>query len=177
MDSHDFFDATTSPPPLPRPPVPPVIERTYARPMERALELARLAGQVGEIPVGAVVLDPAGEIIGEGANTRQASCDPTAHAEIQALRAAGESLGTSHLDGCTLVVNLEPCVMCAGAIVLARIATVVFAAWEPKTGAAGSLRDVLRDPRANHQCQVIAGVGEAESQKLLRSFFAKRRPD
>ena len=109
------------------------------------------------------------------ANAREAEHDPTAHAEIRALRAAGAALGDSHLDGCTLVVTLEPCTMCAGAIVLARVARLVLGAWEPRTGACGSVRDVVRDTRANHQVEVRAGLRAQESQDLLTAFFADRR--
>ncbi|MDO4900476.1 nucleoside deaminase [Actinomyces sp.] len=143
--------------------------------MRLALELARAAGVAGEVPVGAVVLSPDGRVIAEAANAREAEHDPTAHAEIRALRAAGAARGRSHLDGCTLVVTLEPCTMCAGAAQLARLARVVFGAWEPKTGACGSVRDILRDPRANHQVEVVAGLRETESELLLREFFAPRR--
>ena len=143
--------------------------------MVRALELARAVGEAGEVPVGAVVLSPEGTVLAEAANAREAEHDPTAHAEIRALRAAGAALGDSHLDGCTLVVTLEPCTMCAGAIVLARVARLVLGAWEPRTGACGSVRDVVRDPRANHQVEVRAGLRAQESQDLLTSFFADRR--
>lgn len=143
--------------------------------MGRALTLAAAAGRAGEVPVGAVVLGPDGGVLAEAANARQSACDPTAHAEVLALRAAGAALGDSHLDGCELVVTLEPCTMCAGAIQLARLARVVLAAWEPRTGACGSVRDVLRDPRANHRVEVVAGVRERESEALLRGFFAERR--
>jgi len=119
--------------------------------------------------------DETREALAEAANARQAACDPTAHAEVLALRAAGAALGDSHMDGCELVVTLEPCTMCAGAIQLARLVRVVFAVWEPKTGACGSVRDVLRDPRANHRVEVVAGVRERESEALLRRFFAERR--
>ncbi|BDA64408.1 tRNA-specific adenosine deaminase [Actinomyces capricornis] len=143
--------------------------------MRRALGLARAAGRAGEVPVGAVVLSGGGGVLAEAANARQAQCDPTAHAEIRALRAAGAALGDSHLEGCTLVVTLEPCTMCAGAIVLARVSRLVFAAWEPRTGACGSVRDVVRDSRANHQVEVHAGLRAEESQALLTDFFAQRR--
>ena len=143
--------------------------------MARALELARSAGRAGEVPVGAVFLSPEGAVVAEGANARQTEHDPTAHAEIRALRAAGAALGDSHLDGCTLVVTLEPCTMCAGAIVLARVTRLVLGAWEPRTGACGSVRDVVRDTRANHQVEVRAGLRAQESQALLTAFFADRR--
>ncbi len=153
-----------------------VAQNLYAAPMDRALVLAAAAGRAGEVPVGAVVLGPDGRLLAQAANARQTEHDPTAHAEIRALRAAGAALGDSHLEGCTLVVTLEPCTMCAGAIVLARLARLVFAAWEPKTGACGSVRDVVRDARANHQVEVIAGLRAEQSTKLLTSFFNQRRP-
>jgi len=152
-----------------------LVDERYGAAMDRALDLARVAGESGEVPVGAVVLAPDGRVLSEAANAREAEHDPTAHAEIRALRAAGAALGDSHLDGCTLVVTLEPCTMCAGAIQLARIAAVVLGAWEPRTGACGSVRDVLRDPRANHRVTVLAGLRAAESESLLRTFFSERR--
>ncbi|WP_043564005.1 nucleoside deaminase [Actinomyces israelii] len=152
-----------------------LLDARYSGAMGRALALAAAAGRAGEVPVGAVVLGPDGGVLAEAANARQSTCDPTAHAEVLALRAAGAALRDSHLDGCELVVTLEPCTMCAGAIQLARLARVVLAAWEPRTGACGSVRDVLRDPRANHRVEVVAGVRERESEALLRGFFAERR--
>ncbi|WP_273168917.1 nucleoside deaminase [Actinomyces israelii] len=152
-----------------------LLDARYGGAMGRALALAAAAGRAGEVPVGAVVLGPDGGVLAEAANARQSTCDPTAHAEVLALRAAGAALRDSHLDGCELVVTLEPCTMCAGAIQLARLARVVLAAWEPRTGACGSVRDVLRDPRANHRVEVVAGVRERESEALLRGFFAERR--
>lgn len=152
-----------------------LIEERYGWAMDRALALAAGAGRRGEVPVGAVVLGPDSAVLAETANARQAQGDPTAHAEILALRAAGAALGDSHLEGCTLVVTLEPCTMCAGAVVLARVARVVLAAWEPRTGACGSVRDVLRDPRSNHRVEVYAGLRQARSQALLSGFFAERR--
>ncbi|MDO4244294.1 MAG: tRNA adenosine(34) deaminase TadA [Actinomyces sp.] len=143
--------------------------------MARALALAARAGRQGEVPVGAVLLDPDGRVLAEAANARQAEHDPTAHAEIRALRAGGAAWGSSHLEGCTLVVTLEPCTMCAGAMVLARLERVVFAAWEPRTGACGSVRDVLRDPRANHVVEVVAGLRAEQSEALLTEFFSSRR--
>ena len=143
--------------------------------MGLALAEARKAWAAGEVPVGAVVLSPEGAVLSEAANAREAERDPTAHAEIRALRAAGAALGDSHLDGCTLVVTLEPCTMCAGAIVLARVARLVLGAWEPRTGACGSVRDVVRDTRANHQVEVRAGLRAQEAQDLLTAFFADRR--
>jgi tRNA(adenine34) deaminase len=141
--------------------------------MRRALEVAR-AGAAGDrldVPVGAIVLGPDGAELGVGHNEREATGDPTAHAEILALRRAAAARGGWRLDDCTLVVTLEPCTMCAGALVLARIATLVFGAWEPKTGAVGSLWDVVRDPRLNHRPEVYAGVLADECAALMRSFF------
>ncbi|WP_320069574.1 nucleoside deaminase [Micromonospora sp. RTGN7] len=124
-----------------------------------------------DVPVGAVVYGPDGAELAIGRNERELTGDPTAHAEVLALRRAAERLGRWRLDDCTLVVTLEPCTMCAGALVLARISTVVFGAWEPKTGAAGSLWDVLRDRRLNHRPEVYGGVLEAENSAVLRAFF------
>ncbi|WP_091297686.1 nucleoside deaminase [Micromonospora halophytica] len=126
---------------------------------------------VDDVPVGAVVYGPDGTELAVGRNERELTGDPTAHAEVLALRRAAERLGRWRLDDCTLVVTLEPCTMCAGALVLARISTVVFGAWEPKTGAAGSLWDVLRDRRLNHRPEVYGGVLEAENAAVLRAFF------
>ena len=141
--------------------------------MGRALEVARSKGP--DVPVGAVVYDVAGREIGAGRNQREATGDPTAHAEIVALRAAATAVGSWRLAGCTLVVTLEPCTMCAGALVLARIDRLVFGAWEPKTGAVGSLWDVVRDRRLNHRPEVHPGVREAECAALLRDFFDVHR--
>ncbi|CAH0159510.1 nucleoside deaminase [Microbacterium foliorum] len=143
--------------------------------MGRALALAAAAADAAEIPVGAVVLDPSGRIVAEGRNTREATHDPTGHAEVEALRSAAASAGTWNLEGHTLVVTLEPCVMCAGAILQARIARVVFGAWDEKAGAAGSMYDVLRDRRLPHRAEVIGGVEEAAATALLRDFFEQRR--
>lgn len=143
--------------------------------IRRALDLARRAPATGDVPIGAFVVDPAGSVVGEGWNRREATADPTAHAEILALRAAAADLTTWNLAGCTLVVTVEPCTMCAGAIGLARIDTVVFGCWEPKTGAAGSLWDVLRDRRQTHRVQVRGGVLEAQCAALLQDFFATHR--
>lgn len=143
--------------------------------MGRAVDLADRAARWGDVPVGAVVLDDEGSIIGEGANRRVRDADPTAHAEILALRSAGDALGTWNLAGCTLVVTLEPCTMCAGAAVLARVSTVVFGVWDEKTGAAGSLRDVLRDGRLNHQVEVHAGIRAGEVSTQLADFFDAKR--
>jgi tRNA(adenine34) deaminase len=140
--------------------------------MLRAIAEAAGAGaDSGDVPVGAVVFGPDGAELGAGRNERELTGDPTAHAEIVAMRRAAAALGSWRLAGCTMVVTLEPCTMCAGAIVLARIATVVFGAWEPKTGAAGSLWDVLRDRRLNHRPEVYPGVREAECARLVRDFF------
>jgi tRNA(adenine34) deaminase len=138
--------------------------------MRRALAVAA-SGDAGDVPVGAVVYGPDGTELASGRNERELTGDPTAHAEILALRRAAAALGEWRLDGCTLVVTLEPCTMCAGALVLARVSTVVFGAWEPKTGAVGSLWDVVRDRRLNHRPEVYAGVLETECAALMRSFF------
>lgn len=137
--------------------------------MRRALEIAAVSRD--DVPVGAVVYGPDGVEVAVGHNEREATRDPTAHAEIVALRLAAQKRGSWRLDGCALVVTVEPCTMCAGAIVLARVAVVVFGAWEPKTGAAGSLWDVLRDRRLNHRPEVYPGVLAEESALLLREFF------
>jgi tRNA(adenine34) deaminase len=137
--------------------------------MRRALEVAGTSG--ADVPVGAVVLGPDGAELAVGRNERELTGDPTAHAEIVALRRAAEALGTWRLDGCTLVVTLEPCTMCAGALVLSRIATLVFGAWEPKTGAAGSLWDVVRDRRLTHRPVVYPDVLSDDCATLIRDFF------
>ncbi|TDD66569.1 nucleoside deaminase [Actinomadura darangshiensis] len=152
----------------------PVIEG-FVPAMERALDEARQAFDEGEIPVGAVVLDASGEIIGTGRNERERSADPTGHAEIVAMRRAAASLGEWRLSGCTLVVTLEPCTMCAGASVQARLDRVVYGAVDPKAGAVGSLWDVVRDRRLNHRPEVIAEVMADECAALLIEFFAHRR--
>ncbi len=143
--------------------------------MVAALDVARLALAAGEVPIGAVVLDPSGAVIASAHNEREALRDPTAHAEVVALRRAGAALGAWQLSGCTLVVTVEPCTMCAGALVLARVARVVFGAWDPKAGAVGSLWDVVRDRRLNHRPEVVAGVRESECAQLVAAFFADRR--
>ncbi|KQR39281.1 tRNA adenosine(34) deaminase TadA [Microbacterium sp. Leaf159] len=143
--------------------------------MGRALELAAEAASASEIPVGAVVLDAEGRVVGEGRNNREATHDPTGHAEVEALRAASASVGSWNLDGHTLVVTLEPCVMCAGAILQARIGRVVFGAWDEKAGAAGSMYDVLRDRRLPYRAEVIGGVDAHAATALLRDFFEQRR--
>jgi tRNA(adenine34) deaminase len=141
--------------------------------MRLALEQADLAPLHGDVPVGAVVVGPDGAVLGIGHNRREAENDPTAHAELLALRSAGEALGSWRLTGCTLVVSLEPCTMCAGAAVLARVARIVYAAADAKAGAAGSLWDVVRDRRLNHRPEVVAGVLAAESTERLLAFFGR----
>lgn len=143
--------------------------------MQRALALAAEAAAASEIPVGAVVLDADGRIIAEGRNTRETTHDPTGHAEIEALRRAAASVGSWNLEGHTLVVTLEPCIMCAGAILQARIGRVVFGAWDDKAGAAGSMYDVLRDRRLPYRAEVVGGVEADAATVLLRAFFAQRR--
>jgi len=144
--------------------------------MREALAEAAVPGPArNEVPVGAVVLGPAGEVLARAHNQRESDADPTAHAEIVAIRTAGRALGSWHLDGCTLVVTLEPCTMCAGAVVAARIARVVYGAADPKAGAAGSLWDVLRDRRLNHRAEVVGGILAEECGALLQEFFARRR--
>lgn len=143
--------------------------------MDRALALAAEAAAANEIPVGAVVLDAEGRILAEGRNNREETADPTGHAEIVALRAAAAAQRSWNLTGCTLVVTMEPCVMCAGAILQSRVARVVFGAWDDKAGAAGSLYDVLRDRRLPYRAEVVGGVREDEAVEQLRAFFAERR--
>lgn len=143
--------------------------------MTIALEHARAASAAGEVPVGAVVIDADGTVLGTGENTREREGDPTGHAEVNALRAAAEALGKWHLEGATLIVTMEPCVMCAGALLAARISKVVFGAWDEKAGAAGSLYDVVRDRRLPVRAEVIGGVREAEAVEILRDFFEARR--
>lgn len=143
--------------------------------MAIALSEATAAAEAGDVPVGAVVLDPAGNELARRHNERHAAADPTAHAEVLALRDAAAALGTWRLDGCTVVVTLEPCPMCAGAMVLARTGRVVFGAPDPKAGACGSLYNLCVDPRLNHEVAVVHGVRSEESAALLTSFFAVRR--
>ncbi len=147
----------------------------WREPMLAALAEARAALSTGDVPVGAVVLDPAGQVLATGRNVREAAGDPTGHAEVVALRAAAAARGEWRLEGCTLVVTLEPCTMCAGAAVLSRVARVVFGAFDEKAGAVGSLWDVVRDRRLNHRPEVIAGVLAAESGVLLDDFFRAQR--
>ncbi len=141
--------------------------------MESALEQARLALTTSDVPVGAVVIDETGAVIGVGRNEREALGDPTAHAEVLALRAAARHRGEWRLSGCSLVVTLEPCTMCAGAAVLARVDRIVFGAHDEKAGAAGSMWDLVRDRRLNHRPEVISGVLADESAALLREFFGR----
>lgn len=142
--------------------------------MQRALDLARAAAARGEVPVGAVVVR-GGEMVGEGANCPMGAHDPTAHAEIVALRSAGKALADYRLAGSTLYVTLEPCIMCAAAIVHARLQRVVFGAWDPKAGAAGSIIDVFTLPQLNHRVDVFGGVLADECAAVLQGFFARRR--
>jgi tRNA(adenine34) deaminase len=143
--------------------------------MLEALDRARAAAACGEVPVGAVLVDASGEVLARAANAPIASHDPTAHAEIVALRAAGQSLLNYRFPGCTLYVTLEPCAMCVGALVHARIARLVFAAADPKTGACGSVLDLTAGPGFNHRVAVTRGVLQEDSAELLRRFFAERR--
>ena len=142
--------------------------------MALAIEEARAAAEAGDVPVGAVVAR-GDEVLSRSGNAREQAQDPTAHAEILALRRAAVMVGSWHLEGCTLYVTLEPCAMCAGALVLARIDRLVYGAADPKAGFAGSLADLTRDPRLNHLVEVETGVLEAETSELLREFFRQRR--
>ncbi|MGH3568081.1 MAG: nucleoside deaminase [Pseudonocardia sp.] len=144
--------------------------------VRRALEVAAQALRTGDVPIGAVVVDGDGRELAASCNAREALGDPTAHAEVLALRAAAAMRGEWRLEGVTLAVTVEPCTMCAGAIGLARVARVVFGAWEPRTGAAGSLWDLLRDRRLTHRPEVVGGVLAQECARLLESFFAEHRP-
>ena len=148
---------------------------TWTAPMGLALEQAHLAAAHGDVPVGAVLLSPTGEVLGTGHNDRERSFDPTGHAEVLALRMAAAALGSWRLEGCTLVVTLEPCTMCAGALVHARVGRLVYGADDPKAGAVGSLWDVVRDRRLNHRPEVIRGVRAQECGDLLRAFFEGKR--
>jgi tRNA(adenine34) deaminase len=143
--------------------------------MRLALAEARAALTTGDVPIGAVVIGPDSEVISRSRNAREAKADPTAHAEILALRAAAVTVESWRLDGCTLVVTLEPCAMCAGAAVLARVTRLVYGAPDPKAGAAGSLWDLVRDRRLNHRPEVVSGVLADECAGLLREFFDARR--
>lgn len=145
--------------------------------MDEPLRQARRCLEHGDVPVGAAVYGPRGDLLGVGRNVRELENDPTGHAEIVALRAASERIGSWRLDGATLVVTLEPCLMCAGALIQARVERVVFGAWDDKAGACGSVWDVVRDRAALHRLEVVAGVRESECAALLTEFFSLRRRD
>lgn len=142
--------------------------------MNQAITIAHQASNSGDVPVGALIVNKDGVIIGKGSNEKEANNDPTAHAEIVAIRNATSRLQNSRLDGCTLVVTLEPCAMCAGAIAQSRISHLVFGAWDEKAGAVGSVWDVLRDPRSIFKVEVTAGVLEKECAGLLKDFFSDK---
>jgi len=148
---------------------------SYDVPMRSALIEAQAALASGDVPIGAVVVDDNGTVLGRGRNVREAEGDPTGHAEVVALREAARVRGGWRLDGCTLVVTLEPCTMCAGAAVLARVDRIVFGAYDEKAGAVGSLWDVVRDRRLNHRPEVLAGIMADESTALLDDFFRDQR--
>lgn len=150
-------------------------QERWAEPMRLALDEARAALATADVPIGAVVLGPDGDVLGRGRNERERHGDPTAHAEVVALREAANARGEWRLDGCTLVVTLEPCTMCAGALVLARVERLVFGAFDEKAGAVGSLWDVVRDRRLNHRPEVVSGVLAEESTNLLLGFFERHR--
>ena len=143
--------------------------------MQAALSLAKVAADKGDVPVGAIVVNEAGEILGTGQNLREQSNDPTAHAEVIAIRQAAEKIGSWRLDDLTLVVTLEPCAMCAGAILQSRVKRLVFGAWDKKAGAVGSVMDVIRDPRALAKTEVISGIMEKECSEVLSNFFNTKR--
>ncbi|HET8601846.1 MAG TPA: nucleoside deaminase [Segeticoccus sp.] len=143
--------------------------------MGRALTLAEQSLPSGDVPVGALVVGPDGRTLGTGWNRREVDGDPTAHAEVLGIRAAAREVGEWRLEGCTLVVTLEPCAMCAGAAMLARVQRIVFGAWDPKAGACGSVWDVVRDRRATHRVEVVGGVREEECGQVLLDFFAAHR--
>lgn len=147
----------------------------YEPAMRAALAAALSVGSGGDVPVGAVVVDDAGEVVASAANQREALGDPSAHAEVLALRAAAAVRGGWRLDGLTLVVTLEPCVMCAGAVVLSRVSRLVYGAADPKAGAVGSLWDLVRDRRLNHRPEVVSGVLAEECGQVLRDWFETRR--
>jgi len=142
--------------------------------MRDAIAIASSATSTGDVPVGALVINKDGIVIGKGSNEREANNDPTAHAEIVAIRNAASRLQNSRLDGCTLIVTLEPCAMCAGAIAQSRISRVIFGAWDEKAGAVGSVWDVLRDPRSIVKVEVTAGILEKECAALLKDFFSDK---
>ena len=143
--------------------------------MQAALSLAKIAADKGDVPVGAIVVNEAGEILGTGQNLREQSNDPTAHAEVIAIRQAAEKIGSWRLDDLTIVVTLEPCAMCAGAIAQSRIKRLVFGAWDEKAGAVGSVMDVIRDPRALTKVEVVSGILEKECSEVLSNFFNTKR--
>ncbi len=143
--------------------------------MRHALTLAERAADAGDVPVGALVVDASGVVVGEGWNLREVDHDPTAHAEVVALRSAAARLGSWRLDGCTLVVTMEPCPLCAGASMLDRVDRIVLGAWDPKLGACGSVWDVVRDRRSTHRAEVVGGVLEQECGEVVRRFFATHR--
>lgn len=142
--------------------------------MREALIVAKSALSTGDVPVGAIVVNKDGVIVGKGFNEREANNDPTAHAEVVAIRNAAARLQNSRLDGCTLIVTLEPCAMCAGAIAQSRISKLIFGAWDEKAGAVGSVWDVLRDPRSIFKVEVTSGVLEDECAELLKDFFSDK---
>ena len=142
--------------------------------MRDAIAIASAASSTGDVPVGAIVINKDGVVVGKGSNEREANNDPTAHAEIVAIRNAASRLQNSRLDGCTLIVTLEPCAMCAGAIAQSRISRVIFGAWDEKAGAVGSVWDVLRDPRSIFKVEVTAGILEKECAALLKDFFSDK---
>jgi tRNA(adenine34) deaminase len=143
--------------------------------MQAALSLAKVAADKGDVPVGAIVVNEAGEILGTGQNLREQINDPTAHAEVIAIRQAAEKIGSWRLDDLTIVVTLEPCAMCAGAIAQSRIKRLVFGAWDEKAGAVGSVIDVIRDPRALTKVEVVTGIMEKECSEVLSNFFNTKR--
>ena len=143
--------------------------------MRQALDIARSALASNDVPIGALVLNSNGEVISTGANRREVDNDPSAHAEVVAMREAGRKLNNWRLDGCTVVVTLEPCAMCAGAIAQSRVKTLIFGAWDKKAGAVGSVWDVLRDPRSPHRTEVISGILEKECADILAQFFKTQR--
>ena len=143
--------------------------------MQQAISIAKSALISSDVPIGAIVVDENGNLLGTGANRRELDKDPSAHAEIVAMREAAKKLNNWRLDGCTVVVTLEPCAMCAGAIAQSRVSRLIFGAWDEKAGAVGSVWDVLRDPRSPHRTEVISGVVEEECTQLLGEFFKDQR--
>ena len=143
--------------------------------MHQALDVAKGALASNDVPIGAIVIDPNGKVIGTGANRREIDEDPSSHAEIVAMREAGKNIKNWRLDGCTIVVTLEPCAMCAGAIAQSRVKTLIFGAWDEKAGAVGSVWDILRDPRSPHRTEVISGILEKECALILAQFFKTQR--